>query len=140
VVSGAESLAPLSRCGVGQMVALASSLDWLRSGVPLFVFPEGTRSRGGRLGAFKLGAFKVAVKAGVPIVPVSISGSHLVMPPSVIMPHRPGRGITTVHIHPPIPTMGRSEKELADAAFEVINAALPLEQKSLPVPEEGEEA
>lgn len=46
----------------------------------LVLFPEGTRSPDGRLQEFKKGAFVLAIKSGVPIVPVGISGSRLVMP------------------------------------------------------------
>jgi 1-acyl-sn-glycerol-3-phosphate acyltransferase len=51
----------------------------LKSGVPLAVFPEGTRSIDGRLRRFKTGAFAMAIEAGVPVVPVSISGTRSVM-------------------------------------------------------------
>ena len=42
----------------------------------LIVFPEGTRSVDGRVGRFKKGSFLVAINAGLPVVPVSISGSR----------------------------------------------------------------
>jgi 1-acyl-sn-glycerol-3-phosphate acyltransferase len=67
----------------------------------LIVFPEGTRSADGRVGRFKKGSFLVAVDAGLPVVPVSISGSRHVMPKGRLMVC-PG----DVHliIHAPIPT------------------------------------
>lgn len=114
-----------------QMQALSSALKILKKGTPLFVFPEGTRGPEGRLQPFKMGAFKVAAKAGVPIVPVSIAGTHLIMPREAIMPQRPSRGIGAIHVHPPIPSVGRTEKELADLAFDIINEALSDEQRSL---------
>jgi 1-acyl-sn-glycerol-3-phosphate acyltransferase len=46
----------------------------------MILFPEGTRSPDGRLHAFKKGAFVLALKTGVPIIPVGISGSRDVMP------------------------------------------------------------
>jgi 1-acyl-sn-glycerol-3-phosphate acyltransferase len=48
----------------------------LRSGISFLVFPEGTRSRDGRLRPFKKGTFVMAIEAGVPIVPISIAGSN----------------------------------------------------------------
>lgn len=45
-------------------------------GFSLCIFPEGTRSRGKGIGEFKLGAFKFAQKANVPVLPVTIDGSH----------------------------------------------------------------
>lgn len=114
-----------------QMEALSSALKILKKGTPIFVFPEGTRGPQGRLQPFKMGAFKVATKAGVPIVPVSIAGTHLIMPREVIMPQRASNGIAAIHVHPPIPSTGRTDKELADLSFDVINDALSDEQRSL---------
>lgn len=119
-------------CVVYQMESLVRAKEILKAGTPLFVFPEGTRGKDGRLADFKGGAFRLAAKMGVPIVPISMAGTHLVMPPSVLMPHRPGQGITSLHVHPAIPSTGRSEKELAQIAFDIINDALPPEQKYLP--------
>lgn len=52
----------------------------LLEGISFFVFPEGTRSRDGKLKAFKKGTFIMAIQAGVPVVPVSILGSRERMP------------------------------------------------------------
>jgi 1-acyl-sn-glycerol-3-phosphate acyltransferase len=61
---------------------LERSLKLLQQGVWIFFFPEGTRkvtlSAGEPLGPFKAGAFKLAIDAGVPIVPVTISGEETV--------------------------------------------------------------
>lgn len=115
-----------------QIEALRSALNILKTGTPVFVFPEGTRGPQGRMQSFKMGAFKIATKAGVPIVPVSIAGTHIMMPKEVIMPQCAGRGITAIHVHPPIPSKGRTEKELADLSFDIINDALSDEQRCLP--------
>jgi 1-acyl-sn-glycerol-3-phosphate acyltransferase len=48
------------------------------------VFPEGTRSKSGKTQNFKKGGFLMALKAGVPILPVRISGSYQLMPPGRI--------------------------------------------------------
>jgi 1-acyl-sn-glycerol-3-phosphate acyltransferase len=69
----------------------------------LIVFPEGTRSVDGRLGRFKKGPFLVAVDAGLPVVPVSVTGSRHVMAKGRLMV-RPGN--VQVTIHAPIPTAG----------------------------------
>eukprot|EP00624_Nannochloropsis_granulata_P000348 evm.model.NODE_11327_length_113420_cov_67.305626.13 len=114
-----------------QMEALRSALLILKTGTPIFVFPEGTRGPQGRMQTFKMGAFKVATKAGVPIVPVSIAGTHVMMPKEVIMPQCAGRGITAIHVHPPISTKGRTDQELSDLAFNIINNALSDEQRAL---------
>jgi 1-acyl-sn-glycerol-3-phosphate acyltransferase len=51
----------------------------LRQGKPLLVFPEGTRSEDGILRSFKNGGFYAAVRAGVPVVPVALEGTHRLM-------------------------------------------------------------
>jgi 1-acyl-sn-glycerol-3-phosphate acyltransferase len=51
----------------------------LRSGQSFLIYPEGTRSPDGRLQHFKKGAVVMAIKAGIPIVPVACSGAHRVM-------------------------------------------------------------
>lgn len=52
----------------------------LRRGKSVMSFPEGTRSRDGEIKSFKQGVFHLAIKSGVPIVPVSIIGSGGIMP------------------------------------------------------------
>lgn len=51
----------------------------LKNGHSLVIFPEGTRSKCSQLNEFKAGSFKLATKAGVPIVPVTIDGSYKLM-------------------------------------------------------------
>jgi len=53
--------------------------DVLEESLAIIMFPEGTRSPDGRLSSFKKGAFVLALTAGVPVVPVGISGSRDVM-------------------------------------------------------------
>lgn len=52
----------------------------LQSGVPILIFPEGTRSRDGRMSMFKSGAAALSMKLDVPIVPVALIGGHEAMP------------------------------------------------------------
>jgi len=52
----------------------------IRKGKSIMTFPEGARSRDGEIKTFKQGAFHLAIKSGVPIVPVSIVGSGQIMP------------------------------------------------------------
>jgi 1-acyl-sn-glycerol-3-phosphate acyltransferase len=74
-------------------------IEGVRAGKSLAVFPEGTRTRDGRLQEFKGGTFKIAVKAGVPIVPVTIRGTFALLPKTTLAP-RPGR--VDVYIGEPI--------------------------------------
>jgi 1-acyl-sn-glycerol-3-phosphate acyltransferase len=76
---------PVDRSNKQRAVAsLAKAGDTVRAGTSIVVFPEGTRSRTGRIQPFKKGPFVVAVRAGVPIVPIAISGSGAVTPSQAI--------------------------------------------------------
>lgn len=48
----------------------------IKKGVSIFVFPAGTRSRTGEVGSFKTGAYRLAIEAGVPIVPLTLVGAE----------------------------------------------------------------
>jgi 1-acyl-sn-glycerol-3-phosphate acyltransferase len=69
---------PIHRSGMDRPASEARSL--LQRGVPLLVFPEGTRSRTGRIGTFKSGAAALATATNVPCVPVAIIGAGLAHP------------------------------------------------------------
>lgn len=75
----------------------------VRGGASLCAFPEGTRSRDGTVGPFKGGAFQVALQAGVPVVPIAITGSGKVLPASGF---RVRPGTIRVRIGAPIATTG----------------------------------
>ncbi|KAK9665727.1 hypothetical protein RND81_14G131700 [Saponaria officinalis] len=60
-----------------QLDCLKRCMDLIRGGASVFFFPEGTRSKSGKLGAFKKGAFSVAAKTEVPVVPMTIMGTGL---------------------------------------------------------------
>lgn len=86
-------------------------IDGVKSGVSLAVFPEGTRTADGRLQPFKSGAFKIALRAGVPIVPVAIRGTFALLPKTTLAP-RPGR--VDVIIGEPIETAPYTDKTLPE--------------------------
>jgi 1-acyl-sn-glycerol-3-phosphate acyltransferase len=94
--------------------AMERAAWYLRAGAHMFFFPEGTRKitgETGPIGPLKPGAFKLASEAGVPIVPVTISGARGVMP---MTGFRLGFGTVTVTVHPPVHTVGRSVESLMD--------------------------
>ena len=59
--------------------SLDRAAERVKTGMPVLFFPEGTRGAGGRLLPFKKGAFVIAVKSGVPVIPVSVVGSEAVL-------------------------------------------------------------
>lgn len=52
----------------------------LRDGVCTVIFPEGTRTKNGQLGAFKRGAFQIAMDLNLPVIPLTLTGCYEVMP------------------------------------------------------------
>ena len=73
----------------------------IAEGTSVIIFPEGTRSRDGKLQPFKAGGMVLAIKAGVELVPVAISGTFAILPKGSLLLH-PGRVV--VRIGTPIPT------------------------------------
>lgn len=57
---------------------ILEGIEKLKDGTSMVIFPEGTRSKGGEIGDFKPGSLKLAVKAGVPIVPVTLVNTYKV--------------------------------------------------------------
>ncbi len=76
---------PVDRRNHAQAVAsLRQAAALVRHGTSLIVFPEGTRSRDGRILPFKKGPFALASEAGVPVVPVAISGTGDITPKGLV--------------------------------------------------------
>lgn len=63
---------------------LAGAREKMESGIVLWIAPEGTRSRDGRLGPFKKGGFIMAIESGATIIPVGIQGTEKVLPPKTL--------------------------------------------------------
>ena len=70
--------------------SLDEAAQKIREGKSVVTFPEGTRSRDGKIRPFKQGMFHLAIRSGVPIVPISIIGTSEIMPKRTLKV-RPGR-------------------------------------------------
>jgi 1-acyl-sn-glycerol-3-phosphate acyltransferase len=83
--------------------ALERCRTWLDRRVSVMIFPEGTRSASGELGEFKDGAFRLAIEAGVPVLPLALHGTR-----SALRKHdwRFGRSRAEVMVLEPVPTEG----------------------------------
>jgi 1-acyl-sn-glycerol-3-phosphate acyltransferase len=83
----------------------------ITGGTSVIFFPEGTRSRTGQLGPFKKGAFRFAMDLGLPILPVTITGTREILPPDSmnLMP-----GSAKMIFHPPIETGSFSADQLPE--------------------------
>jgi 1-acyl-sn-glycerol-3-phosphate acyltransferase len=79
---------PVDRRDHARAVAsLAQAALRVRNGTSLIVFPEGTRSRDNLVHAFKKGPFVIAAQAGVPVVPLAITGAGKVTPKNLLHVH-----------------------------------------------------
>ena len=106
--------------------ALNDATAIVESGRSFVIFPEGTRYKGeeGGVGEFKNGAFRIAVKTGVPVVPVAMTGARALFENNGNRCH-PGR--VHICILPPIRTAGMSkaeQKQLPEAVRQTILAKL----------------
>src|SRR5215213_7989478 len=90
---------PLGRQGGGLGDGATDHVDRLiGQGWNLLMFPEGTRSRDGRIGKVRSGAAVIAAQHGADIVPIYVSGTHVAMPPGQNWPkRRPGRLLSRRH-------------------------------------------
>jgi putative phosphoserine phosphatase/1-acylglycerol-3-phosphate O-acyltransferase len=97
-------------------LAMQPAIDAMREGWSVAIAPEGTRSATQKLGPFKKGAFRMAMAAGVPIVPVVIRNALDALPKGglVIRP-----ATVEVVVHPPIPTTGWTRETLDERIAEV---------------------
>lgn len=118
----------------GSISSIGRAVKSLRANMPIVIFPEGGRSEDGQLQPFMSGAFYLAIKAGVDVVPMAITGTYEMLP------------INSFHIRPrplrllagkPISTVGmniRSMDQLAQTCREAIanllSPASAIEQKS----------
>ena len=86
------------------------AINFIKKGHSMVIFPEGTRSKGDKMGEFKAGSFKLATKTNTPIIPVTIDGSYK------LKEQNNGRikpDIVNVYIHKPVylDNMSNEDKE-----------------------------
>jgi 1-acyl-sn-glycerol-3-phosphate acyltransferase len=88
----------------------------LKNGASIAIFPEGSRTKTGKMGKFKKGAYQMALDLKLPIVPITINGSYEVMPihSYFINPHK-----MELLIHDPIPTQQIDLDNIRDAAIKI---------------------
>jgi 1-acyl-sn-glycerol-3-phosphate acyltransferase len=89
--------------------AMEQCKHWIERGMPVIIFPEGTRSSDGEMGPFKDGAFKLALDCGAQIVPIAVCGTRKALPK-----HSWKFGFTRalVAVGSPIATAGRRLEDL----------------------------
>lgn len=117
---------PGSPLGGGEASA-REVLEWLARGRPVAVYPEGTRSASREVGRFRRGIFGLAARAGVPVVPVAVSGTEILLPARRLASAVPSFRPVTVRVRalPPLdPADHPGAEALASAARSAIVSAL----------------
>lgn len=112
ISSGSARAAGDIKAGSGSAPAKRGmSVRLLESGVPLLIFPEGTRSRTGQMGKFKPGTAALSIKLRVPIVPVAMIGNHQAMPVGAKFPRLGRHDIRVVIGRPMRPVVGETVED-----------------------------
>jgi 1-acyl-sn-glycerol-3-phosphate acyltransferase len=92
----------------------------LGQGTWVIMFPEGTRTERGQRGVYKSGGTRLAIKAGVPVIPIAVTSARCW--PRKAFVKRPG--VVDISIGKPIPTAGRQPDELMHEVEEWIEAEM----------------
>jgi 1-acyl-sn-glycerol-3-phosphate acyltransferase len=96
--------------------SLEAAKKKLVEGTSVVILPEGTRSKTGEIGPFKKGAFVLATDLGMPILPVSISGTRSILPPGTLKLF-PGRAV--MEIHRPVSVSQKDRDRIDDTVEQV---------------------
>ena len=94
---------------------------WLDRGVSVALFPEGTRSETGAIGPFKLGAFRLAIAHGRPVVPVVLTGAKDLLPKRSVIFEK--SATIEVRVLDPVSVEGLGEDD-AESLAERVRAAM----------------
>jgi len=118
---------------------LAQARAKMESGIVLWVAPEGTRSRDGRLGPFKKGGFMLALETGAQIVPIGIRGAGQVLPPKTFRSLQLGC-TAEVHVGEPIDASSYSietrDQLMEEVARRIVELAR-VERRGAPAEQEA---
>jgi 1-acyl-sn-glycerol-3-phosphate acyltransferase len=112
--------------------ATREAVRLLQGGEAVMIFPEAGRSLDGQIGRFKLGAFRLAVSVGAPILPVTIVGGHEAWPPHRALPRRASITITYHPLEWPDPALEPRDaaRQLAARTHQAIVSVRPASPPS----------
>lgn len=114
--------------------ALAECRSWLERGVPVMIFPEGTRSQTGKTQPFKDGAFKLAIDAGADILPMAVAGTQTALPKH---DWRPSSARGVLKVGRPISTAGMTSADVARLKQQAFDEIQALRAEILPLTQSG---
>ena len=106
--------------------SLEQAASAVKTGQSVLLFAEGTRTKDGNLQPFKRGAFYMAVRAGVPVVPLTINGTFPILPKKSLM-IQPGN--VSLHIGKPIYLSGEIGKEAEKKLMNDVRTDIELHYK-----------
>ena len=112
------------------IASLTNGVRALKAGMPLFVFPEGGRSRDGQLQTFMSGPAYMAIRASVPVIPMALVGTYELLP--IHTRHFSPRSLE-LRIGAPIPTTGMIARQ-AEALTAQVREAIHTLQLAPPAP------
>lgn len=110
--------------------SLDAAAKQIAGGASVLIFPEGTRSENGTLKEFKTGAIVLAIKAGVPVIPVGFIGSYEVLPKGTFFAES---GTITIRFGKPVATehyVMKDKQQLAESLQQEVEQLLKPEQRS----------
>ena len=95
--------------------AIEKAIDFIHQGFSILVYPEGTRSKGQKMGEFKKGSLRVATKSGVPVIPITINGTWRIFEEKGY----PQKANIDITIHKVIETKNLSKIEMSELSGKV---------------------
>jgi len=107
--------------GSEAMRSLEEAIEKIRRGASVLLYAEGTRTLDGKLQPFKRGAFNLAVKAGVPVVPLTVNGSYNLLPKHSM---RVQPGMVDLVLETPIQVAEETGKEAELTLMEQVHTAI----------------
>jgi 1-acyl-sn-glycerol-3-phosphate acyltransferase len=107
--------------GSDAMKSIEEAIGKIHHGQSLLLYAEGTRTTDGKLQPFKRGAFNIAVRAGAPVIPLTVNGSFKIMPKRSIIIH-PGQ--VELVLEKPIFISGMSGREAERHLMEQVHTAI----------------